>query len=75
MEILKRFLQSTRFENHSNIKLLKGVTGMDMKKLQIGCLIYIIFGVVITTLYFTMTDADLFRRYFEWSDLFDAFFG
>ncbi|MBR7554745.1 hypothetical protein ACFFJI_09735 [Allobacillus sp. GCM10007491] len=41
------------------------------KKLQLGCFIYIIFGIVITYLYFTQTDADLFRKYFDWSDLFN----
>ncbi|GAA0468447.1 hypothetical protein [Alkalibacillus silvisoli] len=48
---------------------------MDKRKLQIGCLIYIVFGVFITTMYFTFTDGDLFRSYFDWTDLFDAFFG
>ncbi|WP_188207576.1 hypothetical protein [Alkalibacillus aidingensis] len=42
------------------------------RKLVLGCAIYVIFGVIITTLYFSM-GGDLFRSYFDWKDLFDFF--
>ncbi|WP_162297888.1 hypothetical protein [Halalkalibacillus sediminis] len=39
------------------------------KKVTLGCLGYILFGIIITYLYFTTTDADLFRKIFDWDGL------
>lgn len=46
---------------------------MDPKKknkLALGCLIYILFGFLITYLYYSR-GGDLFKKYFDWRELFN----